>query len=438
MNRQILRLAIPNIISNITIPLLGLISTAIAGGLGSDAAIGAIGLGASIFNFLYWNCAFIRMGTSGMTAQAFGARDFRECANLLVRSMVVALSIAALLIVFQKPLGNGAIWLMRVGHAGENVRSMVAEYFFARIWAAPATVSLYAIMGWFIGMQNSKIPMYIAIAINLISILFSLLFVYKFGMGVAGIAYGTVVAQYSGLLIAAIFWLAYYRRFIKYVDMRASLRLKPMMRFFNVNKDIFLRTFFNVSVYTFFPLTSAVYGQTILATNNILIQLFTFYSYMSDGFGYAAEALTGKFIGAKSYATLRKSIIYMFWWCLGVAVCFTIIYALFSAKILGLFQASSAVLACAHEHIGWVIAVPLLGFTPFLMDSILIGATKTKILRDSMFISTIAFYVLYYSFVGTLGNNALWMSLTLFLVFRAVSQYLMSNRLEGLMWHKKG
>lgn len=429
MNRRILRLAIPNIISNITIPLLGMIDIAIAGRLGSDAAIGAIAIGATIFGFIYWNCGFIRMGTSGLTAQAFGARNLRECADLLVRAMVVALFLAAIILIFQCPIAKVCFRFM---DGSDAVMEFAREYFFARIWAAPATISLYAIHGWFIGMQNSKAPMIVAILMNIVNIVFSLWFVYGFGMGVAGIAWGTVVTQYGGALFSWIIWIVYYRRFLKYVDWKDSLRLRPMLRFFNVNKDIFLRTACNVAVYSFFTVASTGYGDTLLATNSILIQLFTFFSYMQDGFAYAAEALTGRFTGARNFPALKQCIRYMFWWSFGIALLYVLVYVFFWRQILTVFTDSQAILETARQYIVWIVIVPLAGFAPFLMDGIMIGATRTKVLRNSMFLATLVFFALYYSLVGQLGNDALWFAFVVFITSRGILQWLMTDRLRDL------
>lgn len=296
MNRRILRLAIPNIISNITIPLLGMVDTAIAGRLGDGAAaIGAIGIGTTIFNMIYWTCGFLRMGTSGITAQAYGARNLRECTDILVRSMSVAIVLALLLVLLRNPVGRFSLGLMQ---GSEGARALAAEYFFARIWAAPASISLFAIHGWFIGMQNSKTPMVVSIISNVVNVVFSALFVFRFDMGIAGVAWGTVVAQYTGVAVSWIFWGVYYGRLAKYADLRRSIRLKPMTQFFHINKDIFLRTLCLVTAYTFFTAASSRFGDTVLATNTLLMQLFTLFSYMSDGFAYAAESLAGKYIGA--------------------------------------------------------------------------------------------------------------------------------------------
>lgn len=430
MNKRILRLAIPNVISNITIPLLGLISTMIAGRLGSDTAIAGVGVGAAILSFIYWNCAFIRMGASGMTAQAYGARNFEECANILVRALLVALSIAALLLIFQGPVGRFG---MRVMGNGE-INDMVAKYFFARVWAAPATISHYAIQGWFIGMQNSRTPMVIAIAVNVFSIIFSFIFVDFVGMGVEGIAYGILVAQYLGIALSAVLWWRFYRRFMQYINWRAAMSWRPFVRFFDVNKDIFLRTLMNNMVYTFFPFISRDFGTTMLATNTILIQVFTLFSYIQDSLGYAAEALVGRFIGARNYGSLRESIRLMFRWSGGLAVVFVGIFAFFWQDIIMFFGASPAIIDCAGRYIGWIIVVPLAGFAPFLMDGIFIGATRTRILRNSMAVSVLVFFGLYYGLVGHIGATALWLAFVIFVVSRGICQLIMSKGLKGLLW----
>lgn len=369
------------------------------------------------------------MGTSGLTAQALGARNFKEIADLLVRSTAVSLGIAVLLLIFQLPIGNFSI---RTMDPDPNVADLLRAYFFARIWAAPATVSLYAIHGWFIGMQNARSPMWVSLFINAMNIGFSMLFAYKFDMGVEGVAWGTVVAQYSGMILSWIIWFRYYGKISKYIDWGQALKLKPMLRFFDVNKDIFLRTAFNVIVYTFFTWASAGFGLTILATNTILMNLFTLFSYMSDGFAYAAEAITGRYTGSGNFEGLRMAVKRMFWWSFGIAVFYVTVYRLFWIEILSLFNPSQDVIACAGDYILWVMIVPLVGFAPFLMDGILIGATKTRVLRNSMFAATVVFFSLYYSLVETIGNDALWLSFVIFIICRGIAQYFMSDRLRIL------
>ena len=243
MNREILRLALPNIVSNITVPVMGIASTMIAGNLGGDAtqAIGSLAVGVSIFNFIYWNCSFLRMGTSGLTAQAYGAGNMHECTNMLARTLLVAASLGALILLLQYPLGKAAIWAMH-GDA------MVAEYFYARIWAVPAGIILFGFNGWFIGMQNARIPMYIAILQNVVHVGCAWFFAFRCRMGIAGIGYGSVVAQYLGVALAATLVFSHYRRYITRIDWSAVFDLRPIRRFLTVNRDIIVRTLCIVAV----------------------------------------------------------------------------------------------------------------------------------------------------------------------------------------------
>lgn len=430
MNKKILALAIPNIITGITIPLLGMVDIAIVGRLGVDHLIGALAIGTTIFNFIYWNFAFLRMGTSGLVAQAFGARNFPEITSVLVRSLSVALGVALLLIVFQHGVGYLTFAMMK---GTDQTMSAAAEYFYARVWAAPATLSLFVFQGWFIGMQNSRFPMYISIVLNVLNIIFSLWFVFGLGMGMVGVAWGTVVAQYGSLAMALWLSFRYYRRFLRRIDFRSALDMKPMLHFFSVNRDIFLRTLFIVVVYTFFTSASSGMGDTMLAVNTLLMQLFTIFSYMMDGFAYAAESLIGRFVGARNHYMVQRYLKALLAWSAGVAVLNMGIYVFFWEDLLRLFTQSPDILGTASRYVGWVVVVPLLGFAPFLIDGALIGATATRIMRNSVFISMAAFFATYYGMLGILGNNALWLAFMVFLVLRGVLQYVMTGGLKKLV-----
>ena len=308
MNRAILRIALPNIVSNITVPLMGIISTAIAGRVGDgDAAatIGALSIGVTIFNFIYWNCSFIRMGTSGLTAQAYGAEQSKEYSLMLWRSLLVALGVGVIAFALQRPIGELSIAFMGTG--SETNDALIADYFYTRIWAVPAGIMLFALNGWLTGMQNAIVPMAVAITVNLIHIACSYLFSILGTMGLAGIALASVVAQWSGVVLMAIIIVVGYRRRLVRVTWREIIDLSAMRRFFQINGDIIIRTFCLVAVYTFFTKASADTGdKNILAVNAMLLQLFTLFSYMNDGFAYAAEALTGRFIGARDVASYRS------------------------------------------------------------------------------------------------------------------------------------
>ena len=428
MNREIFRIAVPNIISNITVPLMGIFSTAIAGHCGDSAAtIGALAIGVSIFNFIYWNCSFIRMGTSGLTAQAFGAKDFTTTTAMLVRAVALSAVLGLAVLVLQYPLGELSLWMM-------NGSQMVSDYFYARIWAVPAGIMLFGLNGWFTGMQNAVIPMVTSIFINVLHVLLSLWFVFGFDMGITGIAYASVVAQWSGMTLSIVLLLLFFRKTLQRVDIRQVLQLDAMREFFKVNGDIIIRTFCIVIVYTFFTAASArMESEIVLAVNTMLLQLFTLFSYMNDGFAYAAEALTGRFVGARDRASLQLCIRRCVVWALGTAAICIAIYVVWWEDILSMFVGDKSqlvdMLTIARQYIGWVIAIPLAAALPFLMDGIMVGATLTRVLRNSMLLSTVAYFAIYYSLHPLIGNNALWLAFTAYMALRGIAQYFMSGRL---------
>ncbi len=429
MNKQILRLAVPNIISNISIPLIGMVDIAIAGIYGGKTAIGAMSIGTTIFNMIYWSVGFIRMGTSGLTAQALGARREEECMNILGRSVLAALFFAALIVIFQGPIGRFSLSIM---DAPDGVAGMAAEYIYARIWAVPAAVSLFAIHGWFIGMQNSRMPMWVSIIQNIINLGVALLFVFVLDMGIAGIAWAVVVAQYSGIIISWILWWRNYGKKMGHLfSFKTSIRLKPILSFFNINKDIFIRTICIVTSYTFFTATSSRGGETILATNALLMQLFTLFSYMMDGFAYAAEAMTGFFVGARDEKSLTRSTKQFIKIGFLMSFIFIVAYLVGWRQILGLFSPTADVLATAGEYIWWVIAVPIVSVLPFLMDGMLLGATKTATLRNGMVIAIAIYFLVYYSTRDVLGNNAIWLAFVSFIIVRGVILLLFTKGIKS-------
>ncbi len=432
MNREILRIAAPNIISNITVPLMGIVSTAIAGRCGADSAssIGELAIGVSIFNFIYWNCSFVRMGTSGITAQAFGAGNFSQTTQMLFRALFVGLVLGILVLIFQTPLANGAVKLMGGGE-------MSLEYVKARIWAVPAGILIFSFHGWYTGMQNATIPMLTALLINTIHIIMSLYLALNRGMGIVGIAYASVIAQWAGVVVAAVALLVIYRKRLVKVTFEEVFDWGEMSKFFGVNRDIIIRTFCIVCVYTFFTAISARMDNPItLAVNTLLLQLFTLYSYMTDGFAYAAEALTGRYIGAKDRASLKSSIYRCVVWSLVVSVMYVGIYSISWRELLSLFVGDGGnhndILDLAGEYIGWIMVIPVAGAFPFLMDGVMVGATFTHIMRNSMLVATVIYFATYYLFSPYIGNNALWLAFTMFMMLRGVVQYLMTNKLKDV------
>ena len=430
MNRKILNLAIPNIISNITIPLLGIVDLAIMGHLGSEIYIGAIALGGMIFNFIYWGFSFLRMGTSGFTAQAFGGGDKNEMITILSRAMLVALFGSILVILLQNPISFLSFSMI---NGSPEIEQLAAEYFHIRIWAAPATLGLYALTGWFLGMQNARIPMVIAIVINILNLIFNLVFVYGLGMRADGVALGTLISQYIGLIMAMVFFFKYYKKLAVFWSYTDLMVWEPIKRFFLVNKDIFIRTICLIFTFSFFTARSASENDTILAVNTLLLQFLFFFSYLIDGFAYAAEALVGKYVGAKEPGNLKKAIRSLFKWGLVVSIPFTLVYALGGDYILYLLTDNEKLILLSHEYMYWVILVPLVTFPAFIWDGVYIGATAAVEMRNALLVATIFVFIPAY-FITTpfLGNHGLWLALMLFMVTRGILLTIFSKRIIRL------
>jgi len=418
-DRQILHIALPSIVSNITVPLLGLIDVSIVGHLGAASYIGAIAVGGMLFNMIYWLFGFLRMGTGGLTAQAYGRHDLQEVTRILLRSLSISLLLALALLLLQYPIRNIAFMCM---DTSEEVQQLATLYFHICIWGAPATLGLYGFTGWYIGMQNSRFPMFIAITQNIVNIAASLFFVFVLKMKVEGVALGTLVAQYAGLGMACLLWLAYYRPLRKYLRQKALFDRTEMKRFFQVNRDIFFRTLCLIAVTVFFTSTGAAYGDVVLAVNALLMQLFTLFSYFMDGFAYAGEALTGKYIGAKDDQSLRLTIRHLFKWGIALSLLFTLLYGAGGKSFLGLLTNDTSVISASEEYIYWVLAIPLAGFSAFLLDGICIGATATHLMLRSMLVASASFFLLYYGLHDTLGNHALWMAFIVYLALRGIVQ----------------
>lgn len=419
MNKRILGLAVPSIISNITVPLLGLVDVSIVGHLGSATYIGAIAVGGMLFSMIYWIFGFLRMGTSGLTAQAYGRRDLAEVILLFVRSLGIAFGLALLLIMLQYPILKVAFTLI---DATPAIKELASLYFRICIWGAPAVLGLYSFAGWFVGMQNSRFPMYIAITQNVVNIAASLFFVFVWNRGVAGVAMGTLVAQYAGLLMASLLWYGYYRRLWQKLDWKMLTDYEAMRSFFILNRDIFFRTLCLVAVTTYFTSRGAEQGDIILAVNTLMMQLFTLYSYIMDGFAYAGEALTGRYVGAHNQADLRRMIRTLFAWGVGLALAFTLLYGIGGSSFLGLLTNEQEVLNASSDYFYWVLAIPLAGMAAFLWDGIYIGATASRQMLYSMLVASVSFFILQRIFQQQMGNHALWMAFIAYLFLRGLVQ----------------
>ena len=436
-DREILYLAIPSIVSNITVPLLGLVDLTIVGHLGSPRYIAAISVGSTIFNIIYWLMGFLRMGTSGMTSQALGREDYRAVRKLLNRSVLLAMVIAATFLLFQSPLGWIAIDLI---HPSAQVWPLAHTYFSIVIWGAPAMLGLYSLNGWFIGMQTTKIPMAVAIFQNIVNVAASLGFVYGMGMKIEGVAAGTLVAQWSGFFLAMILL---WRKWCTLPQLNKSCDDDEKLSwrsFFMVNRDIFLRTLCLVSVNLCFTSAGARQGDMILAVNTLLLTFYTLMSYVMDGFAFAGEALAGKFYGAGDNSGLRQLInrLLRYWggWMCGT---FVLLYVLFSSAFLNLLTNSHDVIVASKEYLFWVWLIPLAGVAAFIYDGIFIGMTATKGMLLSSAASTTAFFVILLLgevagnlWNGVPANHILWLAFIVYLAMRGAMQKIYLQRKFGL------
>lgn len=422
IDKQIFGLAIPAVVTNITVPLLGMADLAIVGHMGNAVYIGAVAVGSMMFNVIYWIFGFLRMGTSGLTAQALGANDHRQVRHLLRQSITAALIIATLMIVCQRAIFHATTLIMQPDN---TVTATVDTYFSICVWGAPAVMGLYSLTGWFIGMQNTRIPMYISIAQNITNLLVSITLVFGFGLRIEGVALGTMIAQWTGFGMA-LMWL---KKSLAKVEDRDSD--KPgmkwhhgMLRFFAVNRDIFLRTLYLVMVNLFFTSFGSRQGTLMLSANTLLLTLFTLTSFFLDGLAYAAEALGGKYCGAadrKAFSTLTRR---LFLWGIIVAIAFTLVFAFGGKPLLHLLTSEHDVISTALPYLPWAVAIPIAGVTAFLLDGLFIGLTATRPMLWSTALAAIAFFALYFTLSPTLHNHALWLALITYLAMRGMVEML--------------
>jgi MATE family multidrug resistance protein len=423
MNKKILKLAIPNIISNISVPLLSAVDTILMGHI-STLHLSALGLGAMIFVFLYGNFGFLRMGTTGITAQAYGEDDRSKISYTLYRALLLGLFISLVLIISKDYLFDISSYLMNVDNSSLG---LVKAYFDIRIFAAPSLFLQLALFGWFFGMQNAMIPLYVTIFINIINIALSYYFVNILNLGIEGAAYGTVIAQYSGVILGFVLLLKYKGTLVK-LDLGEVLRFDELKRFLNINKDIFIRTVALTFVLAFFYSQSAKNSQDTLAVMVLLLQFLIWFSFAVDGFANATESLVGRYYGAKDWGMFDKAIRYNFYWGGGFALVFSLIYFFGGEFILNIYTSDLDLINRATPFIPLVALLPIISFFAFIYDGIFIGMTASKSMRDAVVVSMLLFLTLFYM-VKTIDYEwALWGSFMMFFVFRGVIQWWMFKK----------
>lgn len=418
-NREVLRLAVPSILANITIPLVGLVDTAIVGHISDAHAIGGIAIGTMLFDLLYWNFGFLRVGTSGMTAQAYGRGDRVECARLLSQSIGIAL------------IGAAVIWLLQwlfvtavlaCVPCSAEVADFARRYFFVRVWAAPATLSLMALKGWFIGMQDTVSPMATDIVVNVVNIVASYTLAVYSPLGAIGVAHGTLIAQYTGLLLAAVIVLMKYRKVWNGLSLRRLARDgQGMKRLMALNGNLFIRSLCFMVVYVGFTSLASFYGDTELAVSSIMMKLFMLFSYFIDGFAYAGEALVGRFIGnEEQHGQVPRVVRVLFLWSVGLGIAATVLFAIRANPMYRLMTSDVDVLTAIQSFTPWLIAMPVVSALAFMWDGVYTGATAGKEIRNGMIFAAIGFVVGYAATYCWLEVHAIYVGYFAHLVARVV------------------
>jgi MATE family multidrug resistance protein len=403
VDRQIFRLAIPNILTNISVPLISSVDTALMGGL-SVAHLGAMGLGAMIFNFLYWNFGFLRMGTTGMTAQAFGAQRADEVFANLLRGLLAAFVLASILIILKRPLLLVAIYLLRVP---ENLRELISMYFSIRIIAAPASLGLYVVLGWYFGRQNARFPMVLTIIINGVNVFLSYYLVAIRDWSIQGVVWGTVVAQYLGFLIGLAVIVSGHRHALVRGWLAFDWKWPAFRKFFVINRDIFIRTLFLSTAFAFFNAQSAEMGTYILAANVIFLQFLNWMSYGIDGFAFATESIIGKYLGEKNRGKLDQTLRRVFVWGLGVAIVYMLLYGFLGDELFDLFTDEQLPADFRAEVLRWVVLTPILAFWSYLWDGVFVGMTASVAMRNSMIVAFVLYVVAHFPLTYFLRSSGI-------------------------------
>ena len=420
INIEIFKLSIPNIISNISVPLLSTVDTILMGSL-SNSHLAAVGLGSMLFNIIYWNFGFLRMGTTGITAQYFGSKENDNIWLSFLRAGILAVLLAILLVFFQVFLYDICSWALNVG---SDIDPLVKEYYGIRIWAAPASLLLMVVMGWFFGVQNAIYPLILTIIINGINIIVSYYLVIYLGLGIRGVAIGTVIAQYFGLLVGfALIWYKYR----SYVRLNIFSRLKQWSaytRFLKINFDLFLRTVGLTFAFGFFYSQSSKIGNTVLAINVVLMQFVNWMSYGIDGFAFACESLVGKYKGAKNTSALKMVIRQSFLWGGLVSFLYALVYYLAGSQLFQIFSSDASLLLAAEGLLIYMAIFPIISFSSYIWDGIFIGLTATTSMRNAMLLALVIFIIFYYLQPGSLDGSHIWLALCVFMIFRSIFQWM--------------
>ncbi|ENM5883255.1 MATE family efflux transporter DinF [Vibrio metoecus] len=418
VHRQVLALALPMVLSNITVPLLGLVDAAVIGHLEHAWYLGGVALGSTMISVTFWLLGFLRMSTTGLTAQAHGAQNPQQLGRVLLQGSVIALGLAALFLLFHRPVAE---LIFHFSDASSEVKTYAHAYFSIRAWSAPAALLNFVLLGWLLGTQNARAPMWMVIITNLTNIGLDLLLVLGLGLKVEGAAIASVIADYAGLLFGLLCVVRYWRQHQLPAPFSFIPSLsKELSRLVALNRDIFLRSLCLQAVFSFMTFQGAALGDETVAANAVLMSFLMMISYGMDGFAYAMEAMVGKAIGAKDDRQLRTSMIGSTFWATMICLLLSLIFLGFGSDLIQMITNIPSVQATAEIYLPWLVAMPLVAVWCFLLDGIFIGATKGKEMRNSMAISAVAFFVAYW-LSASYGNHALWLAMLSFMALRGVT-----------------
>ena len=426
-HKRVLGVAVPIVLANATIPILGAVDTAVVGQLGLAVPIGAVGIGAIIITAIYWLFGFLRMGTTGLTAQAIGSGDKSETSALLVRGIIIGLVAGLILIITQVPLFLGALQL---SPASIEVEGLAQKYLEIRVYSAPAAIALFGITGWLIAKEKTREVLLLQLVLNGINIVLDLIFVLKLGWGVEGVAIATLIAEWSGLIFGL--WLAregfnngYWKNWVQIFD---RARLVKMAK---VNSDIMIRSILLEIAFVSFLFLGSSFDDATLAANQVLIQFLNITAYALDGFAFAAEALVGQALGAKNRQLFRKSVVMTSQWGVGSVILMALAFFVFGNSIINIMTTAEDVRVVSYEYLPWMVIAPMAGVAAWMLDGIFIGATRTADMRNMMFVSFCIYLIALALLLPAYGNHGLWASLIIFSIARGVTLGFKYPALEG-------
>ncbi|WP_174269678.1 MATE family efflux transporter DinF [Vibrio scophthalmi] len=418
MHKKVLLLAIPMVLSNITVPLLGLVDAAVIGHLEHAWYLGGVALGSMMISVSFWLLGFLRMSTTGLAAQSFGAKHAHQLGLVFTQGMVMALGFAGVFLLLHSWIGD---WVFAFSDASSEVKHYGLQYFSIRAWSAPAALANFVLLGWLLGTQNAKAPMWMVIITNLTNILLDVLFVLGFGWQVEGAALASVIADYTGMAFGLICvrytWRAQH---LPSILLLLKDTTNGLVRFVKLNRDIFLRSLCLQATFTFMTFQGASFGDEIVAANAVLMSFLMMISYGMDGFAYAMEAMVGKAIGAKDRDELNQSLIGTFFWSLVICCALTLVFYAFGSSMISLITNIPAVHDKALEFMPWLVAMPLVSMWCFLLDGIFVGATKGREMRNGMFVATCSYFVIFY-LCASWQNHALWLAMLSFMAMRGIT-----------------